>query len=174
MESETAHHPAVLVIVLIGLPGAGKTSFVRAFFAHFNHVSKDHFPNARNRSARELRTMEAALLAGRSVIVDDTNTRASDRAPFVALARRYGARVLAYEIDATTRECVARNALRQGRARVPDVAIFARVSRMEPATASEGFDAIYRARLDKGGFEITPVSGGATERCCQLGIGGRK
>jgi hypothetical protein len=50
------------------------------------------------------------------------------------------------------RGSLGRNAGRAGRARVPDVAIFAARRRLVPPDASEGFAAA---------FEVTPAPGGA-------------
>ena len=50
---------------------------------------------------------------------------------------------------------------RQGRERVPDVAIFAIRSRLQPPSLEEGFDRLFTVSLDeeKGAFEVTPCSG---------------
>ena len=89
-----------------------------------------------------LAEIAAALDAGRSVAVDNTNPSRADRAPVIELARARGARVVAYHVRATTREAVARNEGRTGRARVPKVAIFTVAKRFEPPALDEGFDAI--------------------------------
>ena len=46
------------------------------------------------------------------------------------------------------RECLARNARREGKARVPDVAIFATAKMLVPPSREEGFDELYRVRPD--------------------------
>ena len=147
--------------ILIGLPGAGKTTFYRARLSHTHVlVSKDLFPRAGNRQARMFREVAAALDDGRSVAVDNTNASRADRAPLIDLARARGARVVAYHVRATTREAVARNDERAGRARVPKVAIFTVAKRLEPPAAEEGFDAVCdvlpKEGLDFDVIETTP------------------
>jgi predicted kinase len=62
------------VVILIGLQASGKTTFYRQrLAADHPHVSKDAFPNARNRQRRQMRLIHDALAAGRSVAVDNTN-----------------------------------------------------------------------------------------------------
>ena len=149
------------VAILVGLPGAGKTSFFRARLAESHvHVSKDVLGHGRDTSRRQLELVTQALRAGRSVAVDNTNARAEDRAPLVALARAAGARVVAYALDTTPKESAARNRARQGRERVPDVAVFVTAKRLQPPTAAEGFDAIYRVRAEGGGFEVVEADSG--------------
>jgi predicted kinase len=143
------------VAILVGLPGSGKTSFFRAHLAQSHvHVSKDVLGHGRDTSRRQLELVTEALRAGRSVAVDNTNPRVEDRAPLLALARAAGARAVAYALDTTPRESAARNRARQGKERVPGVAVFVTAKRLQPPTAAEGFDAIYRVHAAGGSFEV--------------------
>jgi predicted kinase len=144
------------LVIFIGLQASGKSSLFRARFAATHaHVSKDHFPHARRREQRQRRLVAEALAAGRSVVVDNTNPTRADRTALIALARAHGARVLAYFFDAPLPACLARNRTREGRACVPDVALFATAKKLERPAPDEGFDAIYHVRLHPvRGFEI--------------------
>ena len=142
------------LVIFVGLQASGKSTFFRErFAATHEHVSKDLFPNNKNRTRRQGQLVEAALRAGRPVVVDNTNPTVGDRRPLVELGRRYGARIVGYHFDSGTRDCLARNAGREGRARVPDVAVFATAKRLVPPSRSEGFDELYRVRPDDEGFE---------------------
>jgi len=141
--------------VLVGLPGAGKTSFVRARLAGHVHVSKDLMGSARDRNARQIALITRALAAGKAVVADNTNLRVTDRAPLVAAARAAGARVVGYLFDATAKECLARNRGREGKARVPDVAIHVSRARLEPPTRAEGFDALFVVHTEGGEFRLS-------------------
>src|SRR5204862_5887031 len=111
--------------ILIGLPGAGKTTFFETRLAATHvHVSKDRLKNARDKQARQMALVEDALAGGRSVAVDNQNATARDRAVLIEAAWRHGAAVVGYTLDTEARVCVQRNAGRTGRARVPPVAIF--------------------------------------------------
>ncbi len=132
-------------VLLAGLPGGGKTTFYRRYFAATHrHLSKDLWPNATGREARQRRLLEEALAAGESVVVDNTNPAIADRAALIAIAHAAGARVVGYFFDLTTRQAVARNAGRAGREKVPNVAIFTCAKRLEPPTLAEGFDQLFR------------------------------
>lgn len=131
------------LIIFVGLQASGKSTYYHNHFAATHvHVSKDLMPNARNRDDRQLQLIDAALAQGRSVVVDNTNPTPAARAPLIEAGRRHGARVLAYYFEATVRDCVARNRLREGKARVPDVAIFVTAKKMVPPGRNEGFDEV--------------------------------
>lgn len=134
-------------VILVGLPGAGKSTFARARFAGHVYISKDALPpGARDKQARQDAALRAALTAGRSAVVDNTNVTPADRAAIIAIAREYGARITGYFFDVSTRDAVARNEQRQGRAKVPKVAIFTSAKRLVPPALAEGFDELHTVR----------------------------
>ena len=147
-------------VILVGLPASGKSTFYRErFAATHDHVSKDAMRNAARPQARQQRMIAASLAAGRSVVVDNTNPSRAGRAAIAGLARQHGASVVAYYFEATAADALRRNRRRQGRDRVPDVAIFTVRKRLEPPDASEGLDRIYRVTLyeAEGRFDVTPM-----------------
>src|SRR4051812_10259391 len=131
------------LILLVGLPGSGKTTHYRAHFAATHvHVSKDLMPNAQRRDERQAREIEAALGGGKSVVVDNTNPSRDVRAPLIALGRRHGARIVAIYFETEVRTAIMRNRQREGRERVPDVAIFTTKKKLMPPSLEEGFDEV--------------------------------
>jgi predicted kinase len=131
------------LIIFAGLQGSGKSTYYREHFAATHvHVSKDLMPNTRDRDARQQREITQALMEGKSVAVDNTNPTPEVRAPLIALGRRLGARVIAVWMDTPVRTVVARNAAREGKARVPNPAIFATLKKFKPPEVGEGFDEV--------------------------------
>ena len=131
------------LIVFVGVQGAGKSTYYRAHLAATHvHVSKDLMPNARNRDAKQAELIAQALAAGRSVVVDNTNPTPVVRAPLIALGKALGARVVAYFFETPVKEAAARNRLREGKARVPDVALFVTAKKLVPPSIAEGFDEV--------------------------------
>jgi len=129
---------------MVGLPGSGKTTFFRQRLAGTHvHVSGDAARGRGRERSAQLGMVGAALAAGRSVAVDNTNPTAAGRAEFVALAKATGATAVCYYFPPDVAASLARNSLREGRARVPPVAIHAAMRRMEVPTSQEGFDGIY-------------------------------
>jgi len=129
-------------VILVGLPGAGKTTFARERYPSYDHISKDTLAGSGNKQAKQDAALRRSLTARRSVIVDNTNVTPAERAAVIAIARELDARVVGYYIEATTREAVARNERRTGRAKVPKVAVFTCAKRLVPPVLEEGFDEI--------------------------------
>jgi predicted kinase len=148
-------------VIFIGLPASGKTTFYhQRFAATHRHISKDHWPAAANKDARQAALISTALSAAAPVVVDNTNPSIADRAAVIALARGHGARIVGYYFTATTREAVGRNRGREGKQRVPDVAIFTKAKRMVVPTQEEGFDELYAVSIrEDGTFEVRPIGG---------------
>jgi predicted kinase len=134
----------VQLIIFIGVQASGKSTYYQRHFAATHvHVSKDLMKNARNRDVRQTQMIEEALAAGKSVVVDNTNPTPVVRAPVIALGRKYSARLIAYVFDVPVKVAVARNRAREGKARVPDVAIYVTAKKLVPPKFEEGFDEIH-------------------------------
>jgi predicted kinase len=144
------------LILFIGLPGAGKSTFFAEHFAATHvHLNKDDLRSRKAPARRHAELLEQALGGLRSVVVDDTNVRAADRAELITAAHRHGARVLGYYFEASPHSCAVRNRQREGRARVPDAAIFSAAKRLEVPALAEGFDELYVVHsLPEGAFEV--------------------
>lgn len=143
-------------VIFAGLPASGKTTFYQQrFAATHRHISKDHWPSGSNKEARQAALLSAALSDDASIVVDNTNPSIPERAAVIALARAHGARIIGYYFTATTREAVGRNRGREGKQRVPDVAIFTKAKHMSPPTAAEGFDELYDVAIRSDGtFDV--------------------
>jgi predicted kinase len=136
------------LVIFVGLQASGKSTFYRERFAATHvHVSKDELRNVRHREARQRELVHAALTTGRSVVVDNTNATREDRAALIAQGRAFGARVVGYHFVSRVPESLARNRGREGRARVPDVAIFATAKRFQAPSHAEGFDELWRVGI---------------------------
>ncbi len=144
------------LVVFVGLQGSGKSTFYRQRFASSHvHVSKDNFPSARSRDRRQMALLREALELGHSVVVDNTNPTAEERARLISLGRATGSRIVGYYFESRIGDALERNRSREGKARVPDVAIFATAKKLERPSYAEGFDELFQVCLDpSGGFTL--------------------
>ncbi len=147
------------LVLLIGLPASGKTSFARArLAATHEHVSRDLLRHRGDPARRQREQAVSSLRRGHSVVVDNTNATVAERARWLALGRSYGARVVGYHFEASAQDCLDRNRRRPEAQRVPDVAIHVVAARFQPPAPAEGFDELRRVRLlPDGGFEEGPA-----------------
>jgi predicted kinase len=150
----------VELIILIGLQASGKSTFFRTHFsATHEHVNKDLLRNNGKPAGRQQELIEEALRAGHSVVVDNTNPTRQERESLVELGHRYGATVIGYYFAVRLQQSLERNKLRQGKARVPDIAIFTTLKRLVRPSLQEGFDQLFYVRsLENQEFEVSAWS----------------
>jgi predicted kinase len=153
--SSEGSEPVLELVIFIGLQASGKSTFFRGRFAATHElISKDLFPNNRNRNRRQEELIGAALSADFPVVVDNTNPTPEDRRTLVRHGREHGAKIVGYYFESTAHECIERNRLRAGKAKVPDVAIYATAKKLVPPSYPEGFDELFRVRLTGLSFEV--------------------
>jgi predicted kinase len=146
------------LVVLIGLQASGKATFRQARFDPTHViVSKDLFRNHRRPQQRQTQLIEAALGDAKSVVVDSTNPRVEDRLALIEIARRFDARVRGFFFWSVLSESITRNSSRVGKARVPDVGLFATAKAFRRPSYTEGFDELFLVRIGAAqGFVVEP------------------
>jgi predicted kinase len=144
------------LVILIGIQASGKSAFRRAHFSQTHCcISKDDFPKAKKRDKRQRRLLEEAFRQGLSVVVDNTNPSSAERAELIAIARAFQAKITGYYFESLVADCLKRNREREGAARVPDVAIFSTIKKLQRPSYREGFDKLFYIRaLGDLNFEI--------------------
>ena len=147
------------VIILIGLQASGKSTFYRTYFAGTHeHISKDLLRNNKQPARRQRQLIEEALQNGQSLVVDNTNPTQEERAELVRLGHSYGATVIGYYFEAQVKQSLERNKTREGKARVPDIAIFTTLKKLARPSYDEGFDELFYVRtVDDMSFTISSI-----------------
>jgi len=139
-------------VILVGIQGSGKSTFYKERFSGTHaRINLDELKTR----AHEHEVFAECLREKRSFVVDNTNTKAADRARYIAPARAAGYRVFGYFLESSLKDAIRRNGQRSGKAKVPVPAIAAALRKLEPMRSQEGFDRIFNVKsLDGGKFEV--------------------
>ena len=133
------------LIILIGLQGSGKSTFYKLHLSReFVRVNLD---TLKTRHQEKL-LIEECISEQRSYAIDNTNPARVDRARYILRAKESGYRVVGYFMESKIKDCMQRNALREGTARVPEKAIAATSNKLEIPSYEEGFDELYFVKND--------------------------
>ena|SRR5579872_1613529 len=126
------------IVVLVGIPGSGKTTLARSSFPNHKRINLDTL-HTRNKEDEEIAN---ALSNGRDIIIDNTNTTKKSRSKYVQMAKLFGVQVRAIYVKAPVELALERNASRQGKERVPDSAVRFYNKIIQPPSVEEGFDSV--------------------------------
>lgn len=143
-------------MVMMGVQGSGKSTFFAEYLAaDFVRVNLDTLKTR----YRERLLIEECLASGRSYAVDNTNPTRADRERYIPAAREAGYRVIGYWMQTQVENCLIRNRTREGKARVPDIAVYATAKKLEAPCLDEGFDELYLVENDGSGMTVIPFCG---------------
>ncbi len=148
--------PNPSLVLLIGISGAGKSTFARRHFANSQVVSSDHLravvsdyedDQSATPDAFEILHLIVSkrLRRRRLTVVDATNVQETARRPLLALARAYRVPVVAIVLRVAVAECMARNRERPYRV-FGDEVLYRKQRDLEESLDSlwlEGFHAIH-------------------------------
>ncbi len=132
-------------IIFVGLPASGKSTFYKERF--FDTHVRINLDMLRTRH-REHLLLHTCIEMKQRFVVDNTNPTPVHRAGYIAQAKAAGFAVVGYYFDSSVSECIARNNLRVGAARIPVVGIYATAKKLQVPALSEGFDVLYYVRID--------------------------
>jgi len=152
MKNSPLHIPCL--VVLVGPPGSGKSTWARRNGRGAVHISQDDLIDAISPdgfehvyraiyTAAEDAATRAALFYGHTVIVDRTNRTRRHRERWLRIAREADCAVVAVEMNASAALCRFRNSLRRGARFVSEERMERMLAAHEPVQSDEGFAAIH-------------------------------
>jgi predicted kinase len=144
------------LILLIGIQGAGKSTFYCERFLHTHVRLSLDLLKTRN---REKAILETCLGVGQALVIDNTNVTAAERARYILPAKEAGFRVAGYFFEPDPNGSLARNNQREGRSKVPPAALFGTLKRLQRPALEEGFNELFLVRLTGSGeFSVEACS----------------
>lgn len=132
------------IIILVGLPGAGKSTLISDLGSNIEIVDGD-----------SLKTSEAVVAkvksfksCERSIIVDATNVTLERRRPLIALAKEWEIPVKCVWLNTDVKTCVKRSKERHanGGKNIPPVAIYKLNKNFVEPTLEEGFEEVVKCQ----------------------------
>jgi predicted kinase len=133
-------------VMFVGIQGSGKSSFFKERFSSSHvHINRDMLKTAH----REREFIETCLRTQQPFVIDKVNARREPRAEYIRAAKSAKFRVIGYYFKCSTREAIARNQRRAGKAKVPVAGIFGTYKQLEVPTLGEGFDELSCVTLDE-------------------------
>lgn len=145
--------------IMMGIQGSGKSTFCGRFLPDVARINLDTL-KTRNRERIAIAECQAK---GIDYVVDNTNPTKLDRARYIPSAKELGYRVVGYFMQSRVSDCIGRNARREGKARVPDIAIAGTKKRLEPPDRDEGFDELFFVANDGKEMKISEWRGNPNE-----------
>ncbi|MBK6665424.1 MAG: ATP-binding protein [Saprospiraceae bacterium] len=139
------------LIVLVGVPGSGKSTFYESkFIKTHERISLDLISGRK----REDKLLDKYTNEKLNIVIDNTNPSAIDRMKYIRIGKHNNYKVICYFLDSTPEESKKRNSTRSGKKRVPDIAIDVIQSRLEKPSYEEGIDEIWNVKISNNKFII--------------------
>jgi predicted kinase len=146
------------LVVLVGPPGSGKSTWARRNGRGAIHVSQDGLIDAISPDgfehvyrpiyrAAEDALARAALESGHTVIVDRTNRTREHRRRWLEIARETGCPAVAVVMTAPAALCRLRNRERDPERRLSEERMERMLAALEPVQPAEGFSAIFEETI---------------------------
>ncbi len=145
------------MIIFIGIQASGKTTFYHKQLAQYTHISLDVL-HTRN---KERIALEECFASEKSMVIDNTNPTAADRARYIGRAKENGYKIIGYFFQSRISDCVEHNEKREGKAKVPRTAIAATSNKLEMPCYAEGFDKLYFVHMENGKILVEDWKEGA-------------
>lgn len=139
------------ILIFSGLQASGKSTFYKEnFFNSHVRISMDLL----NTRRKEAKFLEFCLSMQQRIVIDNTNPTVADREKYISAAKARKYKVIGYQFRTELADALARNALRTGKERIPDVGLKATFKKLEPLQFAEGFDEIFKVSIENNRFNI--------------------
>ncbi|ETV98649.1 polynucleotide kinase 3'-phosphatase [Aphanomyces invadans] len=132
------------LVVLVGSPASGKSSFCKAYFSTHGRINQDTLKTLAKCKA----AAQDMLSQGKSVVIDNTNRDIKSRAEWIAMARDHNVPVRAFYLDLPKalvfhlKEFRMLTSSDASKPTVPDMVIHGFFKNVQVPTVAEGFASV--------------------------------
>ena len=137
-----------IAIIFTGIQASGKSTFYHERFKDYKHINLDIL-HTRN---KEKLLLQECVEKGLPFVVDNTNPTREDREKYIRVAKDNGYSIYGYYFQSAVADCIERNSMREGKARVPDRAVACTHRKLELPKYDEGFDKLFYVHIEDGAF----------------------
>ena len=144
------------MIVFVGAPGAGKSTFWSNHFSNYVRVNNDTLKT----KEKCMKVAREALASGKSCVIDNTNPDKETRSRYTKIAKEFKVPVRCFYFDFEKAICMHNNKQRKLNTnrkhmskKVGDVIIHSFFKNMQKPTTDEGFSEVKRVNFVPGPFE---------------------
>ena len=140
------------MIIFIGIPASGKSTFYEQnFAATHTRISLDILKTR----FREDEMLGKVVNSGKSCVIDNTNVSVPERKKYIDIAKKHGYKIIGYYFRSAIDECRIRNNRRQGKKKVPEIALRNKIAHLERPFKQEGFDELFYVKIENNNFVIS-------------------
>jgi bifunctional polynucleotide phosphatase/kinase len=126
------------LIIMVGYPGSGKSTFVKKNFNDYLILSGDILKT----ESKILKQLEKGIDEGKSIVIDATNPSKEKRSVFIEIAKKKGIRVRIIHITTSIEESLLQNQKRD--IKVPKIAFYVYRKKFSEPDKDEGVDEIIK------------------------------
>ncbi len=134
-----------ILVIIMGIQGSGKSTFYNQFLA--NDFVRINLDTLKTRHQEKL-LIEECIKSGKSFAIDNTNPTKDDRQRYIPSAKAAGYKIIGYFMESKLKQCIERNNLRQGKEKIPTIAIASTSNKLQMPSYDEGFDELYFVKND--------------------------
>lgn len=139
------------MIIMMGIQGSGKSTFCAKDFPEYTRINLD---TLRTRK-KENDALWLAINRKENIIIDNTNPTVSDRKKYIEAGKASQYNIIGYFMQSRLQECIERNDARQGKEKIPAIAIACTSNKLEMPSYEEGFDELYFVKITDEGFSFS-------------------
>ncbi len=139
------------MIIMMGIQGSGKSTFCAKNFPEYTRINLDTLHTRK----KENDALWLAINRKENIIIDNTNPTVSDRKKYIEAGKASQYNIIGYFMQSRLQECIERNDARQGKEKIPAIAIACTSNKLEMPSYEEGFDELYFVKITDERFSVS-------------------